>query len=305
MSRTAVIIGNFDGVHRGHEALVCEALLRVGEAGRVIALTFDPLPGHLFRPLEHPRRLCTSVRRTGLLKQCGVHEVVEKQIDREWLNQSPGEFIQNHILPLGPDMVVEGPDFRFGRDRAGDLEVLAQFGRDQPPEHRFDVHVLPPQRASLCNLEAVPARSSTVRWLLDRGRVRDAGHVLGRPYLIEGSVITGDQRGRTIGCPTANLDHGDLLLPADGVYAGCARTPHGQFSAAISIGTKPTFNQTPRVLEAHLIDWDGSSDDYGWHLEVELHRWVRDQVAFDSVDALKSQIDLDIAAARGLAVPGS
>jgi riboflavin kinase/FMN adenylyltransferase len=95
------------------------------------------------------------------------------------------------------------------------------------------------------------------------------------------------------------------LLPADGVYAGFARTPHGQFSAAISIGTKPTFNQTPRVLEAHLIDWDGPSDDYGWHLEVELHRWVRDQVAFDSVDALKSQIDLDIAAARGLAVPGS
>ena len=305
MPRTAVIIGNFDGVHRGHEALISAARTRVGEAGSVIALTFDPLPRHLFHPHEQPRRLCTPVRRTGLLKQCGVDEVVEKQIDRDWLNQSPDDFIQNHVLPLGPDIVVEGPDFRFGRDRAGNMEVLAQFGRDQLPEHRFEVDVLPPQHASLSNLEAVPARSSTIRWLLERGRVRDAAHVLGRPYLIEGSVITGDQRGRTIGCPTANLDHGDLLLPADGVYAGCARGPHGEFSAAISIGTKPTFNQTPRVLEAHLIDWDGSNDDYGWHLEVELHRWVRDQVAFDSVDALKSQIDLDIAAARGLAVPGS
>jgi riboflavin kinase/FMN adenylyltransferase len=305
MPRTAVIIGNFDGVHRGHLALVAAAREQVGDGGRVVALTFDPLPRQIFRPQALPRRLCTPARRRTLLESAGVDHVVEAPIDRAWLRQRPDEFVQNHVLPLQPDTVIEGPDFRFGCERAGDMELLGRLGRELDPSRPFEVHTLAPQVGLLCNLEQVPARSSSIRWLLERGRVQDAAALLGRPCLLEGAVVKGDQRGRTIGCATANLDHGDLLLPADGVYAGVARAPTGQYPAAISIGTKPTFEHAPRVLEAHLIGWDGPLGDYGWHLEVELHRWVRDQVVFDSVETLMKQIDRDITVATQLAATAS
>ncbi|MDP7028827.1 MAG: riboflavin biosynthesis protein RibF [Phycisphaerales bacterium] len=294
MSGTALIVGNFDGVHLGHAALAAAARAEIGKAGRLVALTFDPPPAEVLQPDAPKRRLMTLADRCDRLRAIGVDEVIVKEIDLRWLERTPEAFVQGDLLEHEPNVIVEGPDFRFGRHRAGDVELLTTLGR----RHGFDVVVVPPQVGMLCNLEQVPIRSSTIRWLIERGRVRDAARLLGRPWTVEGSVVPGDRRGRTIGCPTANLDHGQVLLPADGVYAGRASVPGGVYAAAISVGTKPSFGHATRVLEAHVIDWDGPLDAYGWPLQVTVDRWLRDQVAFASVDALTEQIARDIDAAR-------
>ena len=288
-----MIIGNFDGVHLGHAALVDAARREVGDTGRLVAVTFDPPPAEVLLPDAPTRRLMTLATRCDTLRSVGVDEVVVKHVDLQWLDRTPEAFVQEDLLPHRPDVVVEGPDFRFGRDRVGDVTRLTELG----DRHGFGVVVVPPQTGLLSNLERVPIRSSSIRWLIERGRVRDAARLLGRPWAIEGTVVPGDRRGRTIGCPTANVDHGDLLLPADGVYAGSATCPGGTYAAAISVGTKPSFERTPRVLEAHLINWKGPLDAYGWHATVTINRWLRDQVTYTNVDALTDQIARDIDAA--------
>jgi riboflavin kinase/FMN adenylyltransferase len=298
VAKTALTIGNFDGVHLGHAAVIHAARRAVEPGGRVIAMTFDPAPAVVFQP-QTPRRLLTTMAtRIELLQSLGVDEVVVQTIDRAWLGQSPEEFIAGSVLPRGADVLVEGPDFRFGKVRAGDIEVLRDLGR----RFGFEVETVPSVLAAISTLEQVPVRSSCIRWLLMQGRVQDAARLLGRAWRMEGTVARGDQRGRTIGCPTANLEPVDLLLPADGVYAGTARCEDGVFPAAVSIGTKPTFEGSPRVFEAHLIGWDGPTDHYGWHLQVDLHRWLRDQVSFESTAALQEQIARDLEAAASVPI---
>jgi riboflavin kinase/FMN adenylyltransferase len=299
MADTALTIGNFDGVHLGHAALVGAARRRVGMEGRVLAMTFDPPPAVVLSPGTARRTLTTLPRRIELLESLGVDQVHVQSIDRAWLEQSAEEFIHGSVLPCRPDVIVEGPDFRFGKDRAGTIACLAAAGAT----HGFEVECLPAVRASLSNLEQVPVRSSQIRWLLKRGRVADAARLLGRPWRMEGTVVRGDQRGREIGCPTANLEAAAVVLPADGVYAGTAICGDGTFPAAVSIGIKPTFGGATRVFETHLIGWDGPVDQYGWHLQVDLHRWLRDQIAFDSLEALRSQIARDVDAAASIHTP--
>jgi len=241
-------------------------------------------------------QLTTMATRIALLESLGVDEVVVQPVDRAWLEQSPEAFITGSVLPCGADVVVEGPDFRFGAGRVGDIEMLSELGR----RFGFDVEAVPPVSAALCNLEQVPVRSSRIRRLVTRGRVQDAARLLGRSWRMEGTVVRGDQRGRTIGCPTANFGPADVLLPADGVYAGTATCPDGTFPAAISVGTKPTFADAPRVFETHLIGWDGGGVEYGWPLQVDVHRWLRDQIAYESLAALQEQIARDITAATSI-----
>lgn len=264
----------------------------------MLAMTFDPPPACVLRPGAPRDQLTTLHRRITLLKSLGVDEVRVQPIDRAWLEQSPEDFIAGSVVPVDARVLVEGPDFRFGKGRAGDIEMLTAAGR----VHGFEVELVPTVLGHLSNRERVPVRSSQIRWLLRRGRVADAAGLLGRPWRMEGTVVRGDQRGRQIDCPTANLSGGDLLLPADGVYAGTATCSDGTFPAAISIGTKPTFEGSPRVFEAHLIGWDGPPEQYGWHLQADVHHWLRDQVAFDSPAALRDQIgrDLERAASFGI-----
>ncbi len=290
MGLTAVIIGNFDGVHRGHAALVRAARKAAGMDGRVVVLTFDPPPVLVLRPDVPPQRLMLPSRRAVTLRAIGVDEVVLQRIDRDWLQQPPEAFVQSCVAPLNPDVVVEGHDFRFGSNRSGGAAELAAIGSALG----FEVELVDDVSAALVDQSIVVVRSSAIRELLSRGRVRDAARLLGRSWCLEGGVVPGDARGREIGCPTANLDHGDLLLPADGVYAGVATCPAGTYPAAVSIGTKPSFGQTPRVAEVHVIGWDGQVGEYGWWLQVDLVRWIRDQARFDSIDALKAQIASDI-----------
>ena len=290
LGTTAVLIGNFDGVHLGHAALVGAARKAAGAKGRVVVLTFDPPPVQLLQPGISLRRLMLPERRVITLGELGVDDVVMQPIDRDWLMQSPEAFIRSCVAPLNPDVVVEGHDFRFGLNRSGGITELTAFG----DAIGFKVELVDEVSATLADQTKVVVRSSMIRELLAQGRIGDAARLLGRHWCLEGRVVPGDARGREIGCPTANLDHGDLLLPTDGVYAGVATCPAGTYPAAVSIGTKPSFGQTPRVAEVHLIGWDGPVGEYDWWLRVDMDRWIRDQARFDSLDTLKAQIARDI-----------
>jgi riboflavin kinase/FMN adenylyltransferase len=276
----ALTIGNFDGVHRGHAKLIQAAREAVGNRGRVRVLTFDPHPVTVLRPDRAPARLTSIDQRTRLLRAAGADDVAVLVPTASLLERSAESFVA--------DMVGE---LRFGRDRAGSTATL----RDLETEHGYRTTIIEPVTVGLADQHVATVSSSMIRWLVERGRVGDARAMLDRPFSMECPVVSGDRRGRTIGMPTANLDHGDRLLPADGIYAGRARRLGGDrwHPAAISVGTKPTFGTSDRVCEAHLLDYDGPLDDYGWTIELTFERWLRDQVRYDDVEALMEQLQRD------------
>lgn len=298
-----VTIGNFDGVHLGHRRLLKAVRGAVGPTGRVIAVTFDPDPARVLGRTS-PERLMSLTRRQEVLGRQGADEVLVLETTKDLLAASPEAFLDRLETVFGgvPSVMVEGPDFRFGHRRAGGVEDLRRFGADRG----FEVHVEAECRVRLNSGLEMPVRSSAIRELLRLGRVEDATELLGEPHVLDGIVVKGDQRGRTIGVPTANLDLGGALLPADGVYAGMATLPDGSVHpAAISIGTKPTFEETPRVAEVHVLDWPGTLDDYGWRLEAGLMRRLRGQYRYDDLPSLLAQIERDVAAVRRVCpVPG-
>ncbi len=299
-SLSAITVGNFDGVHRGHLRLIEAAREAVGNGGRVIVLSFDPHPRSVLQPDSAPARLSTFATRRALLCAHGADEVRRLDPGNGLLTLTPEAFLQRVVDEHQPAFIVEGPDFRFGRDRAGTVQTL----RDHGTTCGYQARVIDPVDAVLSDCALVEVSSSLIRWMLKRGRIRDAARLLGRSYSVNGVVRPGAQQGRTIGVPTANLDVGDLLLPADGVYAGRARLDDGsEFLAAISIGTKPTFGDHPRACEAHLLDFDGPVDHYEWTMELFFVEWLRDQAAFSGVDALVAQLHRDIAATRTVGIP--
>ncbi len=298
---TAVTIGNFDGVHAGHAALVRRARELVGDRGRVVALAFDPHPAGVLRPGGGPARLTTYARRAELLGALGVDEVVRLDPTRALLGMGADEFVARVVRDWAPDVIVEGRDFCFGRGRSGDVGTLRTLGG----VHGFVVEVVDPVRVALTDQSVVVASSSVARWLLEYGRVRDIAVVLGRSYELAGEVVRGDRLGRTIGFPTANIDC-ETTPPCDGVYAAVATLPDGRrVDAALSVGTRETFDGTDRRVEAFVMgvgeaDEDGAlagMAEYGWRLRLELVGWVRDQARFASVDALVEQMGRDCARA--------
>ena len=289
-------IGNFDGAHLGHKVLLDALRSSARPLSATVAVTFEPAPAVVLGRPAGPRILTADQRRRRLL-ELGFDDVLEFPTSPELLSLEPMAFIDRLMATLKGDLVqlAEGPDFRFGRGRAGSLETLVAAGQDRG----FDVSVVPECRVGLADGLEVPIRSSVIRRLLDIGRVEDASRLLGRRHTLVGRVVQGDQRGRTIGIPTANLDLGGAMLPADGVYAGIATLPDGSHRpAAISVGTKPTFEPTPAVAEIHLLDWDGRLDDYGWVLETTLVRRLRGQERYDGLDPFLAQLERDLAATR-------
>lgn len=297
----AITIGNFDGVHQGHAALVRAARRRAGASGRTIAVTFEPHPAERLRPTGAPPRLTSSAERQRWLRAAGADEVLELDPTRELLSLAPEAFVDELRSRLPFDAVIEGEDFRFGRGRAGTAQELVELGA----RGGFLVDIVPPIEVVLTDCSIVRASSTLVRWLLAHGRVRDAALVLGRPYGFEAETTRGEQRGRTIGVPTMNLaplqcpgDGDDVdrrLLPADGVYAGSAELPDGlPRAAAISVGTKPTFGVQQRVCEVHIVDAELPLDWYAFPLRVDFRHWIRPQARFDGLDALRARIRRDI-----------
>lgn len=285
-------IGNFDGVHSGHRALVTAARSFIDNDGRLVVLAFDPHPSSILRPGDRAARLTTFEQRAELLRAAGADEVIRLVPTPDLLHMDAEAFIANLIAQHRPGVIVEGPDFRFGRGRTGTVETLKSL----EGKYGYRTAIIGPVDTSLTDQHLVRVSSTMIRWLIQRGRLRDAAEMLGRPFEITGAVIPGDRRGRTIGVPTANIAHGDLLLPADGIYVGHATLPDGaEHPAAVSVGTKPTFGRHPRVCEAHLLGYDGPLDHYGWTIRLRFLDWLRDQIRYDRVEDLVAQIGRDLA----------
>lgn len=290
-SAHALTIGNFDGVHRGHAALVRTAREAVGDDGEVTALSFDPHPISTLRPGLAPARLTTFEQRCEYLRDLGADRVVRLTPSKEFLAQSPDEFVNAIVDEHRPDVIIEGPDFHFGRKRAGTVETLRELGG----RFGYRTIVIDPIDVAMSDQLMVRASSSMIRWLIRHGRVLDAGLLLGRSYELIAPVEPGDRRGRELGVPTANLALVECIMPADGIYAGRAALPDGTtYPAAISIGTKPTYGRHPRVCEAHLIAYDGSTEQYGWTIRLMFDAWLRDQLPFHDSSALIDQLRRDI-----------
>ncbi len=292
---TVLTLGNFDGPHRGHLAIVaaCRAIAdRQKARGRVVTITFDPPPTEVLRPGSGPPQLANLDQRVRVLRDAGADTVEVLTPDAALLSQTPEVFVAGLVGRHHPVAVVEGPDFRFGRGRQGNMALLAELGE----VHGFEAVTVPRVWATLGDQNSVPISSSLVRWLVGRGRVADADAALGRPFALTASVVRGEQRGRTLGVPTANLDSdalAGLLLPADGVYAAWGQVGGDRFPAAVSVGEKPTFGRRTLTVEAHLMGFTG--DLYGHRLTLSFARWVRGQYPFSGPESLREQLRRDIA----------
>lgn len=288
--KTAISIGNFDAVHQGHVALINEARQAVGSKGRVEMWSFDPSPASVLRKDVHIDRLTTFSQRRTLLLEAGADEVVRIEPTMELLNLPPEEYISKITTEVSPTYIVEGEGFRFGHHRAGTIETLRELGK----EFNFELIEVTGVEVTLEDHSIVRASSSMVRWLLNRGRVQDVERMLGRQYEISGNVVQGDCRGREMGVPTANMGDVQTMLPKDGIYAGNATIDTVTYSSAISVGTKPTFGKNERMCEVHLIGFDGEIGKYDWPLTVTISHWIRDQIKFDSIEALTIAMERDI-----------
>jgi riboflavin kinase / FMN adenylyltransferase len=288
----AVTVGNFDGVHRGHQALV-EAVVKAARAfqGTAVALTFDPHPSRVLSPDRAPASLMTLDQKAEVLTSLGIDRVVALPFTHETAASPPEDFARAVLRgALGAEAVVVGTNFRFGRRRAGNLERLRELGE----EIGFRVDGVPPVVH-----EGAPISSTRIREALSRGAVSPAGELLGRAYFIDGVVGRGDGRGRTLGIPTANLEPVNEILPARGVYVGRVTVPGGETrGAVVNVGRRPTFGGTRTTVEAHLLDFDG--DLYGGSLRLAFTERLRDEQAFPGAEALIAQIREDVARARAL-----
>ena len=291
--RNAVVaIGNFDGVHRGHAHIFQQARgLAASLDGESVVLTFDPHPAKVLAPAYAPPLITPLSRKLELIAAEGVDVAVVEPFDRAFAALTPDAFVKEVLADgLGARHVVVGYDFTFGAKRSGTVQLLADLG----PRHGFGVTVVPP-----VSVEGIVCSSTKVREFVLEGRVDGAALVLGRAPEVEGEVVRGDGRGRTIGVPTANVRPATELMPKNGVYAGWALriSDKKRWTAAINVGTNPTFveGQTARV-EAHLLDCD--EDLYGQQLRVGFVARLRDEERFASKDALVAQIHKDIEATR-------
>ena len=290
---TVVTIGAYDGVHLGHRAVIAEMGRLAAERGcETAVVTFDRHPATVVRPDSAPKLLTDLDQKLELLASTGVDYTLVVHFDRERSQESAEDFVHEVLAGcLNARGVVVGHDFHFGRGRAGNVALLAAMGGDLG----FDVLGL-----RLTEGGGEPISSTRIRGLLAGGDVRGAASLLGRPHQVRGLVHAGDKRGRELGFPTANVHvAGDILLPSDGIYAGWYLRPDGaRHATAISLGRRPTFydEQSESLLEAYLLDFEG--DLYGEEARVEFVTHLRDELRFDSVDALIEQMQVDVADAR-------
>ncbi len=285
-----VALGNFDGFHKGHQAVVGRAVSRArAEARPVLVATFDPHPVRFFRPETPPFRLTTLDQRERMFAAAGADAMLVFRFDGALASLTAEQFVSERLLRIvGAAGVVTGEDFTFGKGRSGNVEVLKQLGRG----HGFSVDSVAPVEA-----DGTPVSSSLIREALQAGDCEAATRLLSRPFAIEGVVEHGDKRGRTIGYPTANLSLGKYLRPRFGIYAVRGRLRDGHVLAgAANLGIRPTFDPAKELLEPYFFDFSG--DLYGQTIEVELVSFLRPEAKFDSIDALKAQMDADCAEAR-------
>ncbi len=285
----AVAIGNFDGVHWGHARIV-ERLKAAASsvAGPAIVFTFDPHPVRILRPAEAPPPLTWTDRKAELLAELNVDAVIAYPTDEALLALTPIEFFDTIVRDrLGARALVEGPNFRFGRARAGTIDVLRQLATAAS----MTLAVVEPVMAG-----GAAVSSSRVRRLVAEGKITEANALLTKPYRIRGLVVHGVGRGIKIGFPTANVDGIDTLLPGPGVYAGNVTVEGLARPAAINIGPNPTFGEHAWKVEVHVVDWHGPL--YGLVLEVDFLARLRDIQRFENVEQLRQQLLIDVESTR-------
>ncbi len=283
----AVTIGNFDGVHQGHQVIIRQLLRRAKEvSGPAIVFTFDPHPVRILRPDESPPPLTWTRRKAALLQEFGVDWVVAYPTDRALLELTAEDFFQKIMVEaLAARAMVEGPNFFFGHNREGTITRLRQL----TTKANISLDIVQAEASS--NAEMVS--SSRIRTGISKGEVAQAAALLGRPYRIRGMVTHGAGRGKQLGFPTANLDAIDTLLPAHGVYAGRAITEDKKiYPAAINIGPNPTFGEDRPKVEVHLIGSQVAL--YGEVLEVDFTKRIRGVVSFGSKAQLIAQLKRDV-----------
>lgn len=296
--RTVLTIGAYDGLHRGHQAVIAQVrALAVERGARSAVVTFDRHPATIVRPESAPKLLTDPAQQLELLEATGIDAAVVLPFDEAQSQESPLSFIERVLVRcLSAECVVVGDDFHFGRHREGNVALLRDIGQT----HGFDVEpvVLVPREDGIDE----PVSSTAIRRALAGGNVTLAAQMLGRPFEARGIVVDGDHRGRLLGFPTANVEvPSRISLPADGVYAGWYRRPDGsRHPCAINLGRRPTFYEhaDSSLLEAHLLDFEG--DLYGEPAEVQFVGFLRSERKFDGIDALVEQLKLDIDHARDL-----
>jgi len=292
-ARSCVTIGVFDGVHLGHRHVIARTMAGAEESP-VVAVTFDPHPMSVVRPDAAPVMLSTVDHRVVLLEDAGVDDVVVLPFTKELSSLTAEQFVEQVLVEkLRTRSVTIGENFRFGHRAAGTVDTLRELGK----QYDFSVDAL-----GLIGDEAVNWSSTFVRKCVAAGDVDEAAQVLTRPHRVEGEVVHGDHRGRDLGYPTANLRVPDgRATPADGVYAGwLVRQPYSspqRLTAAISIGTNPTFNGAERRVEAYVLDRD-DLDLYGEHVALDFAQRLRPTLKFDDVDELLSQMAKDVQQTR-------
>jgi len=293
---TCVTIGNFDGVHRGHQSLLAEVAAQKANGLKAGLVTFDPHPVAIIAPDKAPLRLCTLERRLEWVERSGLDFTLVIPFDKTFSQTEPEDFIADVLArQLKVQHLVVGPDCRFGKARRGDAALLrAESGR-----HGYTVQDMDPLMQG-----TIRVSSSAIRRALSEGRVEDAHAMLGRPHSVDGTVVPGDQRGRQLGFPTANLKPVErLLVPQAGVYSG--RVSGSDLSghpAVLNIGIRPTFGGAQTSVEIHLLNFSG--DLYGQELSVTIQHRLRGEQKFGSVDELKTQIATDASAAESLLMGG-
>ena len=296
--RTVVTIGAYDGVHLGHQTVIAEVKrLAEREGARSVVLTFDRHPATVVRPESAPQLLTSPEQRLELLAATGLDGTVVLHFDEAQSKETPESFIERVLIAgLAVKVVVVGEDFHFGSHREGNVRLLEAYGVD----HDFVVDpVLLVARAD--GIEE-PISSTAIRRALAGGEVELAARMLGRLHEVRGKVVQGDQRGRLLGFPTANVEvPNSVCLPADGVYAGWYERPDGVVHpCAINLGRRPTFYEHAdhSLLEAHLLDFSG--DLYGEPAEVRFGHFLRSERKFDGIDAIRAQLTHDVQHARDL-----
>lgn len=284
-----VALGNFDGVHVGHQAILRSAIaLAHAEHGAAFALTFDPLPSKVLMPERAPRLILTPEDKHELLRQSGLDAVLVLNFTLELSRLSPRAFLREYLRSrIGAQAVVVGHNVSFGHNRAGNAAVMQELGR----EFGLKTEIVGPVM-----VDGIEVSSTELRKVIAAGEMTVAATLLGRPHFLSGPVVHGRERGRTIGFPTANIQSRTECLPPDGVYATRVVLADGRHASITNIGMRPTFAEPERTIEAHIFDFD--RDIYGHNIKLEVIARIRPERKFESAQALAAQIASDLKRAK-------
>jgi riboflavin kinase / FMN adenylyltransferase len=288
-SRPSVALGNFDGVHLGHQEIIRRTVASAHAKNReAVVYTFDPHPRVVLNKVPELPKITTAVERALIIEQFGIDVLILAEFTTEFASQSPRDFVHNILVEeLGTRHVFIGENYRFGKNRAGTPETLRSLG----PELGFQVHVVPPVM-----VEGSLVSSSKTRELITAGRIREANLLLGREFTLQGKVIHGHHRGKGLGFPTANIKPEPKIVPPEGVYAVYCQVGDSHYRGVMNIGKNPTFEDRRLSYEVHILDFDRNI--YGEILTVFLVDRLRPEIRFANVDQLRAQIQHDVQRGR-------